>query len=343
MRFGLVGTGRSTETYALAFERLAALGIAEVAGVVDGHAGAQELAERLGCPSFSSHEEMSAAYGLDAAVLCTTPAAYAEIALHFLRRRVHVLCEKPLRIDAGSARRMADEAGASDALLTMGSKFLFVGDVAAAGRLVAAGAIGEIVQAESCFASWVDMEAQGSSAPVPRDGGVLADDGCHAIDLMRFFLGPLVDVQIVEGARRQGLAVEENVRLFVRNSRGVLGSIDLSWSVGKESDSYFTLYGTEGTLHLGWRESRYRPATSPYWTLFGTGYDKVRAFQLQIENFARAIRGEERLRIPMEHALSSIEVIDAAYHALRSSRWTPVAADPGLLRQPGPLVQAAEG
>jgi predicted dehydrogenase len=329
LRFALVGAGRNAETYALAFERLAARGIARIAGIVDGRTGgaARDLADRLLCSRFSSYEEMSAAgCELDAVVLCTPPATHAEIAVHFLQRRIHVLCEQPLSSDAGSARRMAQEAASADALLAVASKFLFVGDVTDAGRLVASGVIGEIMQAESCFAWRVDMAARWRSDPALSGGGVLSDNGGHAVDLMRFFLGPLVGVQAVEGARRLGLDVEESVRLLVRNVQGAVGSIDLSWNVGKDAESYLTLYGTEGTLHLGWRESRYRPATSPGWTPFGTGYDKVRACQRQIENFARAIRGDEEPRTTMEDALASMAVIEAAYRALHVSRWTPVAA-----------------
>jgi predicted dehydrogenase len=170
---------------------------------------------------------------------------------------------------------------------------------------------------------------------------VLIDNGTHSVDLMRLFLGPLADVQVVEGGRGQGLAVEETVRLFVRNGRGALGSIDLSWSLGREADAYLTLYGTEGILQLGWRESRYRRTAREEWTVFGTGYDKIQAFRSQIDNFVRAVRGEEELRITMEDALASVEVIEAAYRALHGGRWTAVGASPDRLRRPRRLSLVA--
>jgi predicted dehydrogenase len=348
LRFGLVGAGRIAETYAQAFASLAADGIAPIATIaavadVRPEAGLA-LARRLECPAFESYRAMSLAMSgpraLDAVVVCTPPVTHPEIALHFLRRQVHVLCEKPLSIDIRSARLMAYGARRSGALLAMASKFRYAEDVIRARRLVESGAIGEIVEAENSFTSRVGMASRWNSDPALSGGGVLIDNGTHSVDLMRLFLGPLADVQVVEGARPQGLAVEETVRLFVRNGRGALGSIDLSWSVGREADSYLALYGTEGVLQIGWRESRYR-RTGGEWISFGTGYDKIQAFRSQIANFAGAVRGEEELRITMEDALASVEVVEAAYRALQGGRWTAVGARPDRLRRPRMLSLVA--
>lgn len=330
LRFGLVGAGRIADAYAQALEGMAGIRVAGIADVRP--EAARALAGRLGCRSFGSHEEMSAACPLDAVLVCAPPATHMEISRHFLRRRVHVLCEKPLSIDLRSARLMAYEARQSGAILSLASKFRHVEDVVRARHLMESGAIGEIVLAENAFTSQVDMSARWNSDPAVSGGGVLIDNGAHSVDLMRLFLGPLVDVQIVEGPRSQGLAVEETVRLFVRNVDGALGSIELSWSLGKEADSYLTLYGTEGVIIVGWKESRYRSAANAEWVSFGTGYDKVQAFRSQIESFARAIRGENALRIGIEDALASVEVIEAAYRALHGSQWTAVATVDHLRR-----------
>jgi predicted dehydrogenase len=346
LRFGLIGAGRIAETYVQAFAGLAAEGIATIAAVADVRPeAAGALAGRLECPAFESYRAMSLAMSraLDAVVICTPPVTHPEIALHFLRRRVHVLCEKPLSIDIRSARLMAYGACRSGAVLAMASKFRYAEDVVRARRLVESGAIGEIVEAENSFTSRVGMAARWNSDPALSGGGVLIDNGTHSVDLMRLFLGPLTDVQVVEGGRSQGLAVEETVRLFVRNGRGALGSIDLSWSLAREAAAYLTLYGTEGILQIGWRESRYRRTPDPGWVVFGAGYDKLQAFRAQIGNFVRAVQGEEELRLTMEDALASVEVIEAAYRALQGGRWTAVGASPDRRRRPRRLSLVAGG
>ena len=54
---------------------------------------------------------------------------------------------------------------------------------------------------------------------------MLIDNGTHAVDMLRYFLGNLCDIQVVEGRRMQGLAVEDTVRLFVHNDDGVDGNV----------------------------------------------------------------------------------------------------------------------
>lgn len=328
LRFGIVGAGGIAQAYAQAFETC---DTARVVGVADVRIdAARALGERLGCASFDSHTAMAKKAKLDAVIVCTPPVTHPEICIDLLEQKVNVLCEKPLAIDVKSARAMLDSAKRAGVLLTMGSKFRYVEDVIRAKSIVTSGILGEIILFENAFTSRVDMSSRWNSDPGVSGGGVLVDNGSHSVDLMRYFLGPLSYVQVVEGKRVQGLSVEDTVRIFVRSVAGVMGSIDLSWSINKELDSYLNIYGSHGTISVGWKESKYRQSSSPDWIVFGNGYDKVQAFRSQITNFARAIRGEEMLLISAADALASVEVIEAAYASLRRDHWTIVR--PALAR-----------
>ena len=89
-------------------------------------------------------------------------------------------------------------------------------------------------------------------------------------------------------------------------------------------DHYVAIYGSHGTLRLGWKQSTYKQAGSSEWVVFGHGYDKVMCFRRQIENFSAAIQGAENLLITAEDAVASVEAIQAGYRALRDRCWTPV-------------------
>jgi predicted dehydrogenase len=220
---------------------------------------------------------------------------------------------------------MIDAAHQAGRILTMASKFRYVEDVANARKIMLSGAIGEVIQFENTFTSRVDMSSRWNADPKVSGGGVLIDNGTHSVDLMRYFLGPLIEVDVVEGKRSHGLGVEETVRIFVRSMSGVIGNIDLSWSISKESTSYIDIYGSEGMISIGWKESKYRLYSNNQWVRFGDGYDKVKAFRNQIDNFARALRGLEPLVITEVDAAASVQVIESAYAALRRHRWTPIA------------------
>jgi predicted dehydrogenase len=288
-------------------------------------AAAEKLGQQLGCPAFADHAELLARAGCEAVVICTPPATHADLCEWFLSRNIHVLCEKPLAPTVEAARRIVAAAEESSALLTMASKFRYVSDVVKAREFLSAGLIGEVILFENAFTSRVDMTNRWNSDPAISGGGVLIDNGTHSVDIMRYLLGPLAELQVIEGLRVQPLSVEDTVKIYLRSEKGVMGSVDLSWSINKELPDFIRLYGAEGTISVGWKESKFRRATDTQWTVFGSGYDKVQAFSSQLTNFARAIRGEEPLEITLDDALASVEVIDAAYQALRSAQWTPIA------------------
>ncbi len=324
IKFGLVGAGAIAKAYVQAFK---SSNCGELVAIADVRPqAAADLAKEANCPSYDSHQAMFAGAEIDALIICTPPVTHLEIALAAIKQGINVLCEKPLSIDSLSARKMLKASQKEGVLLTMASKFRYVEDVIKAKDLVASGAIGEIVLFENAFTSRVDMSSRWNSDPKISGGGVLIDNGTHSVDITRYFLGSLAKVQVVEGKRIQELSVEDTVRIFIKSNGGVMGNIDLSWSINKELDYFLRIYGSEGTISVGWQESKYRQSPQDDWVVFGTGYNKIQAFQSQIDNFSRTILGQEQLLITAEDALASVEAIEAAYAALQQSKWTSIAS-----------------
>jgi len=326
-RFAIIGAGAISQAYAQAFQSIAFRKdhAAKVVGVADIRKGAADsLAEVLNCPAFDGYTALSDACEVDAAVICTPPASHPEICLYFIELGVHVLCEKPFAIGVADAEKVAKAAKKKGVKLTMASKFRYVDDVIKAKQIVDSGILGDIILFENAFAAHVDMSKRWNSDPKVSGGGVLIDNGTHSFDIARYFLGPLAEVQVMEGIRSQSLKVEDTVRIFVRSADGVIGNIDLSWSLNKELDRYISIYGSRGTVLVGWKEAKYRQTGSSDWVSFGTGYDKVAAFRNQMTNFARAIDGREALLIDSDDAVASVEVVEAAYQSLSKNHWTAV-------------------
>jgi predicted dehydrogenase len=321
--FALVGAGGIAQSWAEAF---AGCDGAAIAGVVDPRLDlARALAEPHDCPAFADYEVMLDDVDCDAALICTPPSTHAEIALAFLERGVSVLCEKPLALDTASATKMLDVAEGNDAILAMAAKFRYVTDVVQARAIVHSGILGEIVLFENVFAARVPMASRWNSVPEISGGGVLIDNGTHAVDVARYFLGPIQEVLAVEGKRVQTLDVEDTARLFIVASDGTHGTIDLSWTIDKQAESYIEIFGSEGTIRVGWRESRFRRASSPDWVRFGSGYDKIDAMRRQLADFCGAVHGTHELLITPEDALASVAAIEAAYESMRRNHWSRVA------------------
>jgi predicted dehydrogenase len=324
LTFALVGAGGIAQSWAQVFAEFDG---AQIVGVVDPRIEvARGLAEQLGCRAYASHEELLSDSVCDAGLVCTPPSTHPEIALDFLERRLSVLCEKPLAIDVASAQKLYAAAAANDAILAMAAKFRYVRDVVQARAIVQSGVLGEIVQFENVFAARVPMGARWNSDPAVGGGGVLIDNGTHAVDIARYFLGPIAEVLAVEGKRVQGLDVEDTARLLFVAADGAHGTIDLSWSIDKQSENYIQIFGSEGTIQVGWRDSRFRRAANADWVKFGSGYDKLDAMRRQLADFCGAVRGTHELLITPDDALASVAVIEAAYESLRCNHWSAIPA-----------------
>jgi predicted dehydrogenase len=325
LRFGLVGAGRIGQTYAEAFRSTPN---ATLTAIVDSNEpAASAMAKKENCRTWSSHQDLAESGAIDAVVVATPPAFHGPIALDFLKRGIPVLCEKPVSFNLEIARQIRRTAREQRVLFTMASKFRYVDDVVRARKIVGSGILGDVVLFENTFMSFVDMKNRWNSDCTISGGGVLIDNGTHSVDIMRYFIGPLSMIQAVEGPSIQGLPVDETVHVNARAMQGAIGRMDLSWSINKQTDDYIAIYGSRGTLRVGWKASLYRQAGSSTWVQFGNGYDKVQAFQGQIVNFSAAIQGYEQLLIDADDAVASVEVIQAGYESLRHDSWTQVPND----------------
>jgi predicted dehydrogenase len=322
LKFGLIGAGGIAQAYAQAFNQSECCQLVAVADVREEAAGA--LAEIVGGRAYADYKTLADNEQLDAVIVSTPPQLHPEIACYFLERNTPVLCEKPLCLTVVEAKTMIAAAEKSGALFTMASKFRYCEDVIAAKGILASGVLGEVVQFENAFTAKVDMSKRWNSDAEMSGGGVLIDNGTHSVDIIRYFLGSIESVLAVDAGATQGLSVDENVKVLAKTTSGVTASIDLTWGINKELPYFISIYGTNGALHVGWRESKYKTNSSPDWVTFGAGYDKVASFKGKIENFSNTLRGKEELLIKPADALASVQVIEAAYRSLNQNLWQKV-------------------
>lgn len=324
VRFGLIGCGRIAQSHLAA---LAAVEEARLTVAVESRkAAGQAVAEEYKCVLYPDYRDPGVLEQVDAVIICTPPNLHHEIAGHFLSRGVHVLCEKPLTIVSAQARELVALSREKDLLLMMASKFRYVDDIVKAKAIVESGILGRIVLYENTFCSKVTMAGRWNADRGVSGGGVLIDNGSHSADIARYLLGPIVDVQAQNGLPAQGLDVEDTVRVQFLTQGGVIGMIDLSWSITKETPNYVQVFGSDGSLQVGWSGSTYRQDGSSKWVPFGSGYDKLKAFVRQLTNFIGCIKGREMPIITAEDALASVQVIETAYQSASRNHWLRVDA-----------------
>src|SRR3954464_4068376 len=169
----------------------------------DGRA-AQAVASQHGVRVAADYDAALGWDAVDAVVIATPHAEHYEQARRALEAGKHVLCEKPLTVRPDQARALAMRADELRLRLATGLNHRFyppVRDALALGRRWAIGRVEEVkaeighTASPEFLASWhTDVDRSG--------GGTLMDNGPHACDLVRRFLG---EVATARGSVRDHL------------------------------------------------------------------------------------------------------------------------------------------
>jgi predicted dehydrogenase len=175
------------------------------------------------------------------------------------------------------------------------------------------------------FSSNVDMSSRWNSNPEQSGGGVVIDNGSHAADICRYLFGPVTSVSAVAYCRTPGLPVEDSAYLYLGTDNGVGATVDLSWSLDRKLPYYIRIYGERGRLCVGWKETTLNRGPSVAPTPIAPGYSKREAFLALHRDFIAASRKGTRARIDDSDGLASVEVVDAAYEAIRQGGRREVA------------------
>jgi predicted dehydrogenase len=324
LRFGIVGAGRIAQSHARAFEgvpHVSLLGIADLC-LQD----AETLAKSSGCRAFESAEAMLGSVPIDAAIVCTPPSTHESLSLYLMERGVHVLCEKPLSVHVSSAEAMVAGASRAGRILSVASKYLHVEDMRRAREFIASGRLGRILWVDIVFTAALDLSASWYADPRVSGGGVLMDNGPHAVDIVRYLAGPIVSVSAARFPSAEDMEVEETAQLLMRTASGSMGRAHLSWSIHEPVDYYARVLGSAGILELGWRRSTFRASSQSAPEHVGHGYDKASAFRTQLHDFCATIRGGESVCGGTRDTLASMRVLRAAYHSMAKRRWVAVAS-----------------
>lgn len=319
-KVGIIGLGRIGAVHVEAWE---ALGGAKVVAACDSSAEARAGAVKKGMAAFSSPAAMLESMEIDAVGICAPPNQHQPLAEICFDKGVPVLCEKPLAADGASATALVESAHKHRARFQLATKFRHVPDLQYAKELINQGAIGDVLTFRIEFSGPVDMSQRWNSEPSMSGGGVLIDNGSHALDLARFMFSPIDSVMAVNLKPVQKLKVEDSALLLVSTECGVTGKIMLSWSMKPEGQDYVVIQGSKGQLTVGWKESFLRvDGQAPQ--KIGNGYDKNDSHRRMMTMFRDFARGNGQGWISEEEALSSALVTDAAYQSIRSGRWVKV-------------------
>lgn len=263
MRVGIVGCGLIGRRRAEVISGAAEDDLIIVADV--DQARAAELAAAAGSLSTTAWRQVVERPELDTVIVATTHDWLAPVTIAALEAGKHVLCEKPPGRDAEESRKMVEAADAAGRKLKTGFNHRHHPALTKARELAGQGAIGDVlfVRCRYGHGGRPGYAAEWRADPEVSGGGELLDQGIHAIDLFRWFLGDFAEAfgytdSYVWGQDRAGGSVEDNVFALFRTDSRQVASLHASWTQWKNLFS-FEVYGRDGYLNIEGLGGSYGP------------------------------------------------------------------------------------
>ena len=198
--------------------------------------------------------------GIDAVAIVTPNHMHYPVAREFLKRGIHVICDKPLTASLTEARRMVQAAESSGALFILTHNYTGYPMVRQAREMVASGELGEIRVVNVEYAQdWLteDLESTGQKQAGWRTdparsgaGGSTGDIGTHAFNLASFVTGlKLAELSADLQSFVEGRRVDDNGHVLMRFEGGARGMLWCSQvAPGNENALRLRVYGTKGGL-----------------------------------------------------------------------------------------------
>jgi predicted dehydrogenase len=284
---------------------------------------ARRAAEAFGIArSYGTYEDLLADPDIEAVYIPLPNHLHAEWIRKAADAGKHILCEKPLALNAEETAACVEYAAERGVRLMEAFMYRFHPQWQRAQELVRIGEIGAILAVHTSF-GYNLKDPENIRNKLDMGGGALMDIGCYAVSVPRFIFGREPD---------------RVIGLFIRDpsfKTDILSSAILDFGGARSVFTVATqvfqtqrvdIFGTSGSIHIGIPFNMYAdvPPLLTVITEIGERRPILPAadqYGLEFEAFSRALRQELPVPTPAEDAVANQKVLDALFRSESSGVW----------------------
>jgi len=259
----------------------------------------------------ATYKDLLADERVDAVYISLSNSQHLEWVTKSLEAGKHVLCEKPLGLNATETEAMFASAAASDRLLIEAVWGRWHPRFSRMVEVVASGAIGKIEHIETSFTFTSEMTDNYRLNPL-MGGGALLDVGCYQAHAWVALANGANDVAIDELSSTIGpTGVDLTTDVSVRINNSITAHSVSSFAL--PSQQQFIVQGSSGSMHTGVGESftTWNEASSLHINDVVEEFAVTNAFVEMIENVSRVIEGEEGWIVPSADSIRVAHILDS--------------------------------
>jgi predicted dehydrogenase len=298
----------------------------EVAAIASNDlAKARQTAGQLGIPkSYGSYDELLADADIDAVYIPLPNHLHVPYTLQALKAGKHVLCEKPIALNADEAAELFEATKQYPHLKVMEAfMYRFHPQWLQAKQIVDSGTLGQVKHIQAFF-SYYNIDAGNIRNKPETGGGALMDIGCYCVSFPRFIFGS-------EPGRVVGLIDRDPVFKTDTLTSGLLDfgegkSAAFTCSTQLEPYQRVNIIGAKGRLEIEIPCNAPIDAPCKLWLQRDKVIEEIKTetanqYTLQGDAFSRAILDDAPAPTPLVDAVGNMRVIDAIFKSAEAGGW----------------------
>ena len=315
VRLGIIGTGNILDRFLPGARRSASIDVVAIASREEDRARAAAAARHIP-KAHGSYDALLADDRVDAVYICLPNAMHHPWTMRSLAAGKHVICEKPYSTAAAEVEQAHDLADGSGLILTEG--FMWRHGPHALRFAEELGRVGALRTIRTTFSFQIESE---EDIRLSRElaGGSLMDVGTYCVSASRLLAGrePIGAIGL---AWRAPSGVDERFSGILDFGQGVAATLTSGF---RSVHSGIEAIGADGSLRLD------DPFAGRATKLIGSdGFvaeiPKVDPYELELDDFATAIRGEHPVRLGREDMLGQARALAALYESAETGRQVAV-------------------
>ncbi len=246
IRFGIVGTGTIARRFANAVKNVDGAELAAVASRTKDNA--EKFGDEFDIPvRFESYEKMAQSDAIDAAYIAVPHSGHIGWSCLMMNNGKHVLCEKPMAVNAAEAEEMFRCAEKNNVLLMEAMWARLVPGTLKMLELVENGVLGDILGVEGKFCYTMDEDEMDHHVfKRENGGGSLLDVGVYGLNFASWYLGRNIAEINAQSCFYNG--VDSHTCAILKFKNGAIADISSAILLRKPNEGY--VYGSKGYAYL---------------------------------------------------------------------------------------------
>jgi len=297
--------------------------------------------------------DLAACKDVDVLDICTPPNLHYPLSMAGIREGKHILCEKPLAMNASEGREMAEAARDRGIVHYVNHNYRRCPAVVLAKEIISSGKLGRVLHWRGVY---MNCNLLDPALPIGWNmvkdiagSGPLSALNSHSVDLARYLVGEIASVSAVnrvivperpvKGGGTGKVTTEDASCMVVEFENGAIGSFDTSrFASGRKNYNSFEIYGSRGSLAFnfermnelqyhseddppetqGFRTINVSESFHPYMTAWWPhghpiGYEHT--FFHAFTDFIQAVDGNKKIKPDFYDGWRGMQFIDAALKA----------------------------